>query len=142
MRNNYFLNCHFRVDWGGSNLSFMEVSGLEIEYDVVEYREGHSPEYGSQKMPGRPKYSNIILKRGITADNNEFYNWLKTIKLNEVERRDIVISLLDCEHNPVAVWKVKNAFPVKYTGPVLNARASEVAVETLEIAHEGITVEI
>ena len=140
MNRNALLNCHFQVEWGGTNLGFMEVSGLEINYDVVEDREGSSPEYSSQKMPGRPHYSNIVLKRGITAGDNEFYKWINTIKLNTAERRDITISLLDEEHKPVIVWKVKNAFPVKLTGPLLNASASEIALETIELAHEGLTI--
>ena len=140
MSKNALLNCHFMVSWGGTDLGFMEVSGLDIQYDVVEYREGLSPEYASQKMPGRPRYPNIVLKRGIIKGDNEFYKWISTIRLNSVERRDITISLLDEEHNPARVWKVKNAFPVKLTGPVLKAAGNEVAVETLELAHEGITV--
>ena len=138
--NNALLNCHFKVDWGGTNLGFMEVSGLEIQYDTVEYREGSSKEFSSQKSPGRPHYSNIVLKRGMAPGDNEFYNWIKTIRLNKVESRDVTISLMNDEHNPVIVWKVKNAFPVKLTGPVLNASASEIAIETIELAHEGLTI--
>jgi phage tail-like protein len=141
MSKNALLNCHFQVEWAGTRIGFIEVSGLEIQYDVVEQHDGASPDYSSQKMPGRPRYSNIVLKRGIIPGDNEFYTWIKTIKLNTVEKRDLVICLLDEEHNPAVVWKVKNAFPVRLTGPVLNAFASEVAIETLELAHEGITIE-
>jgi phage tail-like protein len=140
MNRDALLNCHFLVDWGGTNIGFMEVIGLEIRYDVVEHRAGSSPEYSTVKMPGQVQYSNIILKRGITKGDNEFYRWISTIKLNTVERRDLIISLLNEDHIPAVVWKVKNAFPVKLTGPVLNASASEIAIETLEIAHEGFTV--
>jgi phage tail-like protein len=140
--NNYpLLTCHFQVEWGGSRLGFTEVSGLTIEYNAVEYRDGLSPEYNSKKMPGLVKYNNIVLKRGIIKNDNEFYNWMNTIKLNTVERRDLIISLLDEEHNPVMTWKVKNAWPVKLEGPVLKSDACEAAIETLEIAHEGITIE-
>ena len=140
MNRDELLNCHFQVDWGGTNLGFMEVTGLEISYDVVEHRDGLSPEYTKVKMPGQVKYSNIILKRGIVKGDNEFYKWMSTIKLNTVERRDLTISLLNENHEPARTWKVKNAFPVKYIGPDLNAAGSEIAVETLEIAHEGLTV--
>mgnify|MGYP001554856439 CR=1 FL=1 len=132
---------HFQVDWGGSRIGFTEVSGLSIEVQVAEYREGSDPEYKPRKMPVSFKYSNIVLKRGIVARDNEFFDWLNTIKLNKVERRDLVISLLNEEHAPVMVWKVKNAFPVKLEGPVLMADSDDVAIETLEVAHEGITVE-
>lgn len=140
MSTNALLNCHFMVDWGGSNLGFMEVTGLGIEYDVVEHRDGSSPVYSSQKMPGRPKYSNIVLKRGIISGDNEFYTWMNTIKLNTVEKRDIIIKLLDEDHNPAMAWRVSKAFPVKLTGPSLNALGNEMAVETLELAHEGISI--
>jgi phage tail-like protein len=134
-------NFHFQVDWGGSRLGFTEVSGLNIEFDAIEYREGISPDYHTNKMPGIQKYTNIVLKRGVVKGDNEFFNWIQTIRMNEVERRDLTISLLDEEHNPAVVWKVKNAWPVKYSGPVLNSRGHEAAVEVLELAHEGITVE-
>ena len=132
---------HFNVEWGGTRLGFEEVSGLNIEYQVIEYREGNSPEYSAIKMPGIPKYSNITLKRGIVAGDNEFFDWIKTIRLNQVERRDLVISLLNESHEPAMVWKAKNAFPVRIEGPVLKATGNEVAIETLEVAHEGLTIE-
>jgi phage tail-like protein len=135
-------NFHFQVNWGGSRMGFSEVSGLNIEFDAIEYREGMDPEYNLKKMPGLQKYTNIVLKRGIVKGDNDFFKWIETIKMNEVERRDLTIILLDEEHNPAVVWKVKNAWPVKYNGPVLNARGHEVAVEALELAHEGITVEV
>ena len=94
---------HFQVEWGGARLGFTEVSGLDIEFQVIEYREGNSPEYSVTKMPGIPKYSNITLKRGIVAGDNEFFDWLKTISLHQVERRDLVISLLDENHEPAMV---------------------------------------
>ncbi len=132
---------HFIVDWGGTKTGFSEVTGLDITVDVIEYREGNDPQNHARKMPGLQKFSNITLKRGITKGNNEFFQWLNTQKMNTVERRDILISLLDESHAPLMVWKVCNAFPAKYSGPALNASSSEVAIETLEIAHEGIEVE-
>lgn len=132
---------HFRVDWQGAQMAFSEVSGLEMEAEVIEYRDGLSPTYSTVKMPGLKKYTNITLKRGIYAGNNEFAEWFKTITLNTVQRRDMVISLLNEEHNPAMTWKVKNAWPTKVSGPTLTATGNEVAIEVLEIAHEGIEVE-
>ncbi len=132
---------HFVVDWGGSNLGFSEVSGLNIETQVIEYRDGLSPEYSMRKMPGMPKFGNITLKRGVFKGDNEYYQWLSTVKMNTVERRDVSISLLNEEHAPVMVWKVKNAFPVKVEGPGLKASGNEVAVESIELAHEGLSIE-
>ena len=135
------LTCHFQVEWGGNRMSFTEVSGLTLEHTVVEYREGSSPEYSPQKMPGLVKYNNIVLKRGIIKGNNDFYDWIQTIHLNQVERRDITISLLDANHEPVMVWSVKNAWPVKLESPVLKSDISEPAIESLELTHEGISIQ-
>jgi len=132
---------HFSVDWGGTRIGFSEVSGLTQEIQAIEYRTGSSPEFSTIKMPGLRKYSNITLKRGVIKQDNEFFDWLKTVKLNQIERRDLVIKLLDEEHNPVMVWKVLNAFPVKIEGPQLKASGNEVAVESIELAHEGISVQ-
>lgn len=132
---------HFIVNWGGTQIGFSEVSGLNIESQVIEYRDGASPEYSSRKMPGLKKFANITLKRGIMKSDNEFYLWLNTTKLNTVERRDIIISLLNEEHAPVMSWKVNNAFPVKVEGPSLKATGNEVAIESIELAHEGLSIE-
>jgi len=132
---------HFQVEWGGTNLGFSEVSGLNVETQVIEYRDGLSPDFSTTKMPGMQKFGNITLKRGIMPADNEFFNWWKTHQLNKIERRDITISLLNEKHEPVVTWKVRNAFPVKVDGGSLKASGNEVAIETLEIAHEGINVE-
>lgn len=142
MANKYPLAVfHFRVDWGATSISFTEVSGLTQELQAIEYRTGDLPEYSSIKMPGMRKYNNVTLKRGITRGNNEFFTWLNSVKLNEIERRDIVINLLNEKHEPVVIWKLQNAFPVKIEGPGLKATGNEVAVESMELAHEGLTVE-
>ncbi len=132
---------HFQVQWGGTNLGFAEVSGLNIEQQVIEYRDGTSPEYSVLKMPGIPKFGNLTLKRGIIPNDNEFFQWLNTTKLNQVERRDVIISLLNENHEPVMTWKAVNAFPVKIEGPAMKATGNEVAIESIEIAHEGLTIE-
>lgn len=132
---------HFQVEWGGARIGFTEATGLDISTDVLEYREGSSPEYHKIKMPGMQKFSNITLKRGTFKGDNDFYNWYKTISLNTVERRDLILSLLNENHEPVVVWKIKNAFPVKVQSTDLKADGNEVAIETLEIAHEGLTIQ-
>ncbi|MEI6749560.1 MAG: phage tail protein [Bacteroidota bacterium] len=132
---------HFTVQWGGQRIGFSEVTGLTQESQAIEYRDGSSPEFSVTKMPGLRKYNNITLKRGIVKSDNDFFNWLNTIKLNTVERRDLIISLLNEEHAPVMVWKVHNAFPVKVEGPQLKASGNEVAIESIEIAHEGLELQ-
>lgn len=133
---------HFRVDWGGSQVAFTEVSGLTMEVAVIEYREGSSPEQSVRKLPGLRKFSNIILKRGIQKADNDFFNWINTVQSNAVQRRDMVIELLNEAHEPVAAWKVRNAWPCKYEVGALNACANEVLIETLELAHEGFVLDV
>lgn len=132
---------HFRVEWGGKNVGFSEASGLTQEVQLIEYRAGDSPDYSTIKMPGLHKYNNITLKRGISKGDNEFFTWLNTVKLNTVERRDLTISLLNENHEPVMVWKALHCWPVKVEGPGLKANGNEVAIESIEIAHEGITLQ-
>lgn len=131
---------HFQVQWGGSRVGFTEVTGLDVQSEAIEYREGSSPEFHKIKMPGLQKFSNITLKRGNIANDNEFYDWMNSISMNTVERRDIVISLLNETHEPVMSWKAKNAFPVKIQASDLKADGNEVAIETLELAHEGLSL--
>lgn len=132
---------HFQVDWGGTKIGFTEVSGLDVESEVVEYREGSSPEYSKIKMPGMQKYSNITLKRGTFKSDNEYFKWWNTVKLNTIERRDVTISLLNEEHQPVVTWKVKNAWPNKIQSTDLKADGNEVAIESMELVHEGLTIQ-
>lgn len=129
---------HFSVKWGGDEIGFSEVSGLTQEVQPIEYRDGSFPEYSSIKMPGLRKYNNITLKRGIMKGNNNFSVWLGTVKMHTVERRDLIISLLDETLMPVMTWNVHNAFPVKVEGSQLKATGNEVAIESIEIAHEGL----
>lgn len=142
MATNYpLVKFHFQVEWGGTKIGFTEVSGLDVETEVVEYRHGASPEYSKIKMPGMQKFSNITLKRGTFASDNEFYNWWNSVKLNTIERRNITISLLNEEHEPVVTWKVKNAWPAKVQSTDLKADGNEVAIESMEIVHEGLTIQ-
>lgn len=116
---------------------FSEATGFEASIDVIEYREGDMVTT-PLKLPGLKKYGNITLKQGL-ADSMELYNWMIGGINGAVERKTITITLLDEEEAPAASWQVINAWPVKYTAPDFNASASEVAIESLEIAHEGLT---
>jgi phage tail-like protein len=131
---------HFQVQWGGTRIGFTEVTGLDMQLEAIEYREGSSPQYSKIKMPGLHKFSNITLKRGTFSGDVEFYSWLKTVNLNTIERRDLVISLLNENHEPVISWKAINAWPVKVQASDLKADGNEVAIETLELAHEGLDI--
>ena len=116
---------HFQVEWGGTRIGFTEVSGLTVELQTIDYREGNALEYQVTKMPGIPQYSNITLKRGMFRSDNEFFQWLNTVKLNNIERRDLTISLLNEDHDPIVVWKIKESFPCKVEGPSLNSTGNE-----------------
>ena len=131
----------FEVDWGGTKVGFQEVTGLNLEAAVIEYRHGASPDFNKIKLPGLRTSSNITLKRGTFKKDNELFAWFQTMQSSTVERRSITISLLDENGEPAVTWKVKNAFPVKLLSTDLKAEGNEVAVETLEIAHEGLTIE-
>lgn len=131
---------YFKVKIADQEVQFQEVSGLDIEAQVIEYRHGNSPEFSTIKMPGIKKSSNVTLKKGIFKSDNAFWDWFNKIKMNTIERKSVTISLLDEEGNDTMVWTLKNAWPTKITGTDLKSDGNEVAVETLEIAHEGITI--
>jgi len=135
-----FNRYHFRVEWGGTRIGFTEVSGLDIEIEAVDYREGSSAEDSVRKIPGLRKFSNITLKREIVKGDNEFFNWINTKQIGTIEKRDVTISLLNESHDPVVVWNVKNAFPVQYLGPALLSSDGGLAIETLVLTHEGLSV--
>lgn len=87
------------------------------------------------------KSNTLTLRRGVAKSDNEFLQWLSTIPPNSVERRDVTVSLLDERHEPVMVWKVRNAFPVKLEALRLAAGGEEVAIESIELAHEGLALQ-
>jgi phage tail-like protein len=131
---------NFRVEIDGITASdFMEVSGLEAAVTVVDYREGTDKSLAARKLPGEAVYSNIVLKRGMTADLS-LWNWMKTGLDGAVQRKNMSVLLLDAAGNEVLRWNIVNAWPVKWSGPLLNAEASSVALETLEITHEGVSL--
>lgn len=92
-------------------------------------------------MPGIKKYGNVTLKKGVFKGDNKFWDWFNAIKMNTINREDVTIKLLDEEGNPTMVWSLKNAWPTKITGTDMKSDGNEVAVETLEIAHEGLTID-
>ena len=86
------------------------------------------------------KFSNLTLKRGTLAGDSDFYKWVNEISLTKVTRRDIVISLLNETHAPVMTWRAKQAFPVKLQASDMKSDGNEVAIETIELAHEGLNL--
>lgn len=131
---------HFSVTFGDKSFGFTEVTGLDMQVEPIEYRDGSSPQFTKIKMPGMQKFSNITLKRGTFEGDKEFYNWINTVQMNKVERRDLLISLLNENREPVISWKIINAFPIKVQASDLKSDGNEVAIESLELAHEGLNV--
>jgi len=122
---------------GIARAGFSEVTGLNAEANVIEYREGTDP-LTMRKLPGLEKFGNVTLKRGVTQDP-ELFNLHKTISDGDVLRDDSMsIVLLDELRQEVARWNLLNAWAVKWTGPDFKAGASEIAFESVEIAHEGV----
>ena len=120
-----------------SDTEGVTIAWIDSVADVMEYREGDMVRT-PMKIPGLKKYSNITLKKGL-ADSKVMYDWVIAGVDGAVQRKTITISLMDETAAVVASWQVINAWPMKYTAPDFNATSSEVAIETLEIAHEGMT---
>lgn len=121
-------------------MSFKEVSGLDKEYDVIEYRSGDDKALTKVKMPGLIKSGDVTLKKGIFVSDKNFWNWIGEIKLNTIKRRTITISLLDESGSPAQTWELANAWPKKITVEGFKADGNGVAMETLVLVHEGITI--
>lgn len=132
---------YFQVKIGDTEVAFQEVSGLDIEAQIIEYRHGNSKEFSTVKMPGIKKSGNVTLKKGVFVKDNSFWDWFSQINMNTIERKTVVISLLDEGGNPTMVWTLNNAWPTKITGTDMKSDGNEVAVETIEVAHEGLKVE-
>ncbi|WP_293905386.1 phage tail protein [Phenylobacterium sp.] len=130
----------FEVKWDSNVMSFQEVSGLDIESQPIEYRAGDSKAFSVMKMPGIKKYSDITMKKGVLKSDNKFWDWFNQIKMNTIKRVPVTISLLDEEGSPTMVWTLANAWPTKISGTDLKSTGNEVAVETIVIAHEGLTI--
>lgn len=130
----------FEVNWDGRLMSFQEVSGLDVEAPPIEYRHGDSPVFSTIKMPGIKKTGNVTMKKGVLQSDAGFWDWFNQIKMNTIKRVPVKISLLDEAGQPTMVWTLTNAWPTKITGTDLKASGNEVAIESIEIAHEGLTI--
>jgi phage tail-like protein len=129
----------FQVDWGGTRLSFTEVTGLVMEREKIEYRHSDSLDFNKIAMPGLVKNNNITLKRGKFEGDFEFNDWLELVATERVaDRRTVTIRLLNEKRLPVAMWTAAGCFPTKVTAPDMKSDANEAAIESLEIAHEGL----
>lgn len=130
----------FAVNWGAESMTFQEVSGLDCEAQPIKYRHGDSPAFSTIKMPGMRKYSDVTLKKGVFKSANKFWDWYNDIKLNTLKRTTVTIALLDEKGEATMVWTLANAWPTKISSTDLKSTGNEVAIESIVIAHEGLTV--
>lgn len=142
-RNDPFESYNFIVELDGATITgFTEVSGLESRIEVIEFREGADTVFPVRKLPGKVSYTNIVLKTGITEDSS-LYDWHREwVQREDSARRKLIrVVLLDGAGRERRSWKVREAWPAAYIGPTFNAATPAVAIQTFEIAHEGIDLE-
>jgi phage tail-like protein len=132
----------FEVDLGTElkGVAFQEVSGMDVENQIIEYRKSNSTLFSTEKMPGIVKYGNVTMKRGVFVNDNSFWAWHQEIKMNVIKRRTVLIKLLDEAGKVTMQWQLDNAWPTKITSTDLKSDGNEVAVDTIEIAHEQLTI--
>jgi phage tail-like protein len=137
---------NYRVEIEGETVAFSEVSGLSIGYEVTTYKE--SPTSGAagprtMHMPAQNTPPTITMKKGLVRAKSlkALYRWIQTIETNLIEKRNIFVRLCDEKGTPVISWKVVNAFPTKLTAPTFDAKSNDVAIETLELKADLITME-
>lgn len=138
---------NFRVEIGGDTVAFSEVSGLSVHYDVTTYKE--SPTAAGavgprvMHMPAQRGIVTVSLKKGIVRQSSikSLYGWIRTVQVNQVEKRDVFVRLCDDKGQAVMTWKVGNAFPVKLDAPTFDAKSNDVAIESMELKADYVTVE-
>jgi phage tail-like protein len=132
----------FEVDLGTelTKVAFQEVTGMDVENQIIEYRKSNSPLFSVEKMPGITKYGNVTMKRGIFVNDNTFWNWHQEITMNTIKRRTVLIKLLDEKGAVMMQWTLNSAWPTKITSTDLKSDGNEVAVDTIEIAYEQLII--
>jgi phage tail-like protein len=132
---------NFQVDFGvdpnAPQAGFQEVSGLGLEITVAEYRNGNELVNTPRKITGTFKVPDVTLKRGVIGDDT-LYEWLNEVRDGSQDAlRTVTITLLAEDRTPAQTWELLNARPIKYTGPALTGKGTDVAVEELVLASEG-----
>ena len=142
-RNDPFSGANFLVTVSGvsedgARAAFSEVSGLGVQIEPIEYRSGGDPTI--RKIPGIRKYTNIVLKRGITSDK-AFWEWIRQAGNGQLQMATVRIVLLNDAGEQVLRWTARESWPCKWEGPYLNANGNDVAIESIEICHEGLDLD-
>jgi phage tail-like protein len=133
---------HFEVIIGEEEWYFQEVSGLETEVEVLEYRHGKSKQFANFKMPGMNRVSDVVLKKGVFTGDTKLFDWYKANRMNIGDRKTVTISLLNEKHKAEIVWTLTNAFPKKIESTNLNAQGNEIAIETITLSHEELNISV
>jgi len=133
---------YFAVKLGSmeNTVSFQEVSGLETEGQIIDYRHDDSKQFSTIKMPCIVKSGIVTLKKGVFVKDNDFFKWYDAIKMNYIKRETVSIQLLDEKGSPTMTWTLLNAWPTKISSPDMKSDGNEVAVETMELAYEKLTI--
>lgn len=140
-RDDPYQQFNFLVEIDGiTRAGFTECSGLTTDTDVIDYREGNDATMNVRKLSGLRKYTNITLKRGYTRDTG-FWEWRKKIINGEMDRRSASVILMDEERNEVLRWNIREAWISKWDSGPFNAKTSDVAIETIELVHEGLELD-
>jgi len=123
------------IDGYGSLGSWTKCEGLGVEYEVFEYQEGGWNDH-VHRLPGRRKYTHVKLTRPLDKQSATVVRWVSGMA-SKVERRSAEITVLDANNEVVCRWNLTGVCPVKWTGPTLDSHGNQIAIETLELAHNG-----
>lgn len=140
MNKSPLTNFHFSVEWGGAKIGFTEVSGLNFEHEIIEYREGNNKTYAASKVAGLRKYNNVVLKSGLYQGDNEFFDWWNGVNFQNV-KRTVTIKHLNEVHEPDVVWTLQDAWPVAIKYSNLHAIKTTILIERLELAYEFLSMQ-
>jgi phage tail-like protein len=138
---------NYRVEIGGETVAFSEVSGLTISYESTVYKESPiasgAPGPRTMQMPAQRTPPTITLKKGIVRSTSikVLYDWIKTVQINQIEKKDIFVRLCDEKGEAVISWKVSNAFPTKLDAPTFDAKSNDAAIQSMELKADFITLE-
>jgi len=132
---------NFLLESGGVlRAGFSEITGLNSETDMIEYRNGNE-DITNRKIPGMKKFGNVTLKSGLAASpDQDLLAWRHAVEIGDIQRLDISIVIMDEQRQEQVRYNLRNAWPSKWVGPDLKGGASEMAIEQLELAHEGVSL--
>ncbi|WP_387692608.1 phage tail protein [Photorhabdus sp. RM71S] len=129
----------FVVSIGDEKIPFNNVSGLDISHDVIEYKDGTGNYY---KMPGQRQSINITLRKGVFSGDTKLFDWINSIQLNQVEKKDIAISLTNEAGTEILMtWNVTNAFPTSLTSPSFDATSNDIAIQEIALVADRVTIQ-